>query len=265
MARVAYAGQLTRRMRAKFRVFAYAGTLWSSGEFYRPACGGAFSASSSQRARRQKRGGERWALWQQTSVRFSMRTVPNGCRVSKSTATTSRSRTRTGSSATRPAAAPSTRCWTNGASRCASWAPIRWARNRPTRCRRSSSTSCWPKAIAEAGGIIHSAIEEFAQALTSVIKRFLKASAWHDTEAIVVRRRISVEPHRRAGGRAHRGAAQIRRLQDRTRTHPKSSGRGRPHRRRPLDALVDAAGPRRRSSPSTSAARTSGSASSRRS
>lgn len=38
----------------------------------------------------------------------------------------------------------------------------------------------------EAGGIIHSAVEEFAQALTSVIKRFLKTSAWRDTEAIVI-------------------------------------------------------------------------------
>nr|WP_229309143.1 ROK family protein [Hyphomicrobium album] len=38
----------------------------------------------------------------------------------------------------------------------------------------------------EAGGIIHSAVEDFAQALTSVIKRFLKTSAWRDTEAIVI-------------------------------------------------------------------------------
>lgn len=38
----------------------------------------------------------------------------------------------------------------------------------------------------EAGGIIHSAIEEFAQTLTSVIKRFLKVSSWKDTEAIVI-------------------------------------------------------------------------------
>lgn len=38
----------------------------------------------------------------------------------------------------------------------------------------------------EAGGIIHSAVEEFAQVLTSVIKRFLKTSAWRDTEAIVI-------------------------------------------------------------------------------
>jgi predicted NBD/HSP70 family sugar kinase len=39
---------------------------------------------------------------------------------------------------------------------------------------------------AEAGGIIHSAIEEFAQTLTAVIKRFLKTAAWRDTEAIVI-------------------------------------------------------------------------------
>jgi predicted NBD/HSP70 family sugar kinase len=39
---------------------------------------------------------------------------------------------------------------------------------------------------AEAGGIVHSAIEEFAQALSGVIKRFMKVSAWKDTECIVV-------------------------------------------------------------------------------
>lgn len=38
----------------------------------------------------------------------------------------------------------------------------------------------------EAGGIIHSAVEEFAQALFSVIKRFLKLAAWRDTQAIVI-------------------------------------------------------------------------------
>ncbi len=38
----------------------------------------------------------------------------------------------------------------------------------------------------EAGGIVHSAVEEFAQTLTSVIKRFLKTASWRDTEAIVV-------------------------------------------------------------------------------
>jgi predicted NBD/HSP70 family sugar kinase len=39
---------------------------------------------------------------------------------------------------------------------------------------------------AEAGGIVHSAVEEFAQTLTAVIKRFLKVASWRDTEAIVI-------------------------------------------------------------------------------
>lgn len=38
----------------------------------------------------------------------------------------------------------------------------------------------------EAGGIVHSAIEEFAQALVSVVRRFLKTPSWRDTECIVV-------------------------------------------------------------------------------
>ncbi len=38
----------------------------------------------------------------------------------------------------------------------------------------------------EAGGVIHSAVEEFAQALAKVIKRFMKVSSWRNTEAIVV-------------------------------------------------------------------------------
>jgi hypothetical protein len=38
----------------------------------------------------------------------------------------------------------------------------------------------------EAAGIVHSAIEEFAQELTVVIRRFLKLKAWRETERIVV-------------------------------------------------------------------------------
>jgi predicted NBD/HSP70 family sugar kinase len=38
----------------------------------------------------------------------------------------------------------------------------------------------------EAGGLIHSAIEEFAGELRGVIRRFLKTASWRDTEAIVV-------------------------------------------------------------------------------
>ncbi len=38
----------------------------------------------------------------------------------------------------------------------------------------------------EAAGIVQSAIEDFAQELASVIKRFLKQKAWRDTERIVI-------------------------------------------------------------------------------
>jgi predicted NBD/HSP70 family sugar kinase len=38
----------------------------------------------------------------------------------------------------------------------------------------------------EAGGVVHSAVEEFAQSLCAVIKRFLKVASWRDTEGIVV-------------------------------------------------------------------------------
>ncbi|MFL9827439.1 ROK family protein [Rhodoplanes sp. SY1] len=38
----------------------------------------------------------------------------------------------------------------------------------------------------EAAGIVHSAIEEFAQELATVTRRFLKVKAWRDTERIVV-------------------------------------------------------------------------------
>jgi predicted NBD/HSP70 family sugar kinase len=38
----------------------------------------------------------------------------------------------------------------------------------------------------EAAGVVHSAIEEFAQALSSVIERFLKVPSWRGTECIVI-------------------------------------------------------------------------------
>jgi predicted NBD/HSP70 family sugar kinase len=38
----------------------------------------------------------------------------------------------------------------------------------------------------EAAGLVHSAVEEFAQELAAVARRFLKLKAWQDTEVIVV-------------------------------------------------------------------------------
>ena len=39
---------------------------------------------------------------------------------------------------------------------------------------------------AEVAGLLHSAIEEFAQELTTVIRRFLRAKGWQDTERIAI-------------------------------------------------------------------------------
>src|SRR5215208_637749 len=38
----------------------------------------------------------------------------------------------------------------------------------------------------EAAGLVHGAVEEFAQELATVIRRFLRAKGWHDTERIAV-------------------------------------------------------------------------------
>jgi hypothetical protein len=39
---------------------------------------------------------------------------------------------------------------------------------------------------AEAARLVHSAVEEFAQGLASVIRRFLKTKGWRDTQSIVL-------------------------------------------------------------------------------
>ena len=66
---------------------------------------------------------------------------------------------------------------------------------------------------AEAAAVIQSAIEEYAQELALVVRRFLKAKAWAGTERIVDGRRLSREPHRRARDRARRPHPQGRRHQ----------------------------------------------------
>ena len=43
-----------------------------------------------------------------------------------------------------------------------------------------------PSGDAEAAGVIHGAVEEFAQELAGVIRRFLRVKDWQDTERIVV-------------------------------------------------------------------------------
>lgn len=42
------------------------------------------------------------------------------------------------------------------------------------------------KGETDAAGVVHSAVEEFAQQLACVIRRFLKTKGWHDTEYIAI-------------------------------------------------------------------------------
>jgi len=73
-----------------------------------------------------------------------------------------------------------------------------------------------------AAALVHGAIEEFAQELAYVTRRFLKTKAWADTERIVVGGGFSTEPGRRACHRAHRHHSQGRRLQGRCGADPLS-------------------------------------------
>ena len=63
--------------------------------------------------------------------------------------------------------------------------PLR-RRNPSDEIARTTSTRCWSGDDVEAAALVHSAIEEFAQELAYVTRRFLKTKAWADTERIVV-------------------------------------------------------------------------------
>ena len=92
----------------------------------------------------------------------------------------------------------------------------------------------------EAAGVIHSAVEDFAQTLAGVIKRFLKDPSWRGTQCIVVGGGFRAKPRGRARARTHRGAAEVRRSRARDGAHRQSPRRGRPDRRSAPDALLDA-------------------------
>ena len=87
---------------------------------------------------------------------------------------------------------------------------------------RRSTTSLVGDDI-EAAALVHGAIEEFAQELAYVTRRFLKTKAWADTERIVVGGGFRAEPGRRARDRAHRHHPQGRGLQGRSGADPLSS------------------------------------------
>ena len=66
------------------------------------------------------------------------------------------------------------------------WARIRSATSQPEIGKKKLDEPCSPKGEPEAAGLVHGAIEEFAQELAYVIRRFLRPKAWRDTERIVV-------------------------------------------------------------------------------
>ena len=61
----------------------------------------------------------------------------------------------------------------------------------------------------EASAVVHSAIEEFAQELAYVTRRFLKTKAWAKTERIVVGGGFRDSRTRRARDRAYRNHPQV--------------------------------------------------------
>ena len=95
----------------------------------------------------------------------------------------------------------------------------------------------------DAAALVHGAIEEFAQELAYVTRRFLKTKAWADTERIVVGGGFRAEPGRRTRDRAHRHHPQGGGLQGRSGADPFSSRRCRPDRRAASGAVMDFRGP----------------------
>ncbi len=75
----------------------------------------------------------------------------------------------------------------------------------------------------EAWAVVHSAIEDFAQELAYVTRRFLKSKAWAKTERIVVGGGFRRFTARGARDRAHRDHPQGRGFQDRHGADPRPS------------------------------------------
>ena len=73
-----------------------------------------------------------------------------------------------------------------GASGCARSARTRSARRRAARSRKKKLDKLLVEGDPEAAGVIQGAIEDFAQELATVIRRFLRLKGWRDTERIVV-------------------------------------------------------------------------------
>ena len=108
-----------------------------------------------------------------------------------------------GSSATRRAEAPSTPCLRSGAEPLRKLGADPLGEKPADQLDKKRLDKLLIDGDPEAGGIIHSAVEEFAQALTFVIKRFLRVASWRDTQAVVIGGGFRAS---RAGELAARGA-----------------------------------------------------------
>ena len=73
----------------------------------------------------------------------------------------------------------------NGASACASSVKIRSVRP-SDEISKKRLDKLLTDGDAEAAGVIHGAIEEFAQEFAAVVRRFLRLKCWKDTERIAV-------------------------------------------------------------------------------
>jgi hypothetical protein len=88
--------------------------------------------------------------------------------------------------ATAPARALSVISWTNGGSRYANPAKILFGKEPSENISKKVLDAILVGDDAEAAAVVQSAIEEFAQELAYVTRRFLKTKAWQKTGRIVV-------------------------------------------------------------------------------
>jgi hypothetical protein len=93
--------------------------------------------------------------------------------------------TRTASSAAGPAAAPFAPSSTTGASASRSTPRSAGRQGQPRDLQEPARQAARVRRFGEAG-LIHSTVEEFAQELATVVRRFLRLEKWKGTERIVV-------------------------------------------------------------------------------
>ncbi len=149
-----------------------------------------------------------------------------------------------------------------GASRCASSATTRSATSRAACSPRSASMPCSTNGDPEAAGIVHGAIESFAQELGAGDAPLPQAQGVEGRRTPDHRRRLQRQPGRRARDRPRLGDPEGRQDQDRHRDHPQRSRRGGPARVGRISRRPGYSRPTTPSSPSISAAPTSAPASS---